>query len=144
VHVTDSGELSWPWEGMLTAIGNMADAASAGGVLHPIVLGNALDLMAVGSALVLIVLATVGPWRLGEQSSYILAFGYASLLLLLVSPIGVVPLHSGPRYMLEILPAFLVLARIGENRRAERLYLLPAIALQGVLLLAYLSNVWVA
>jgi hypothetical protein len=46
--------------------------------------------------------------------------------------------------VLEILPAFLVLARIGENRHVERLYLLPATAIQGVLLLAYLFNVWVA
>jgi hypothetical protein len=45
---------------------------------------------------------------------------------------------------LEILPAFIVLARLGANRYLERFYLLPAMGVQGVLVLAFFNNVWLS
>ena len=40
--------------------------------------------------------------------------------------------------------AFMVLARMGANRNFERLYLLPAILTQGVLLLSFYYDIWIA
>ena len=37
-----------------------------------------------------------------------------------------------------------MLARFGADRRFERAYLLPAIALQAALLVGFFANVWLA
>ena len=57
---------------------------------------------------------------------------------------GDTPLHGVPRYALELLPVFIVLARIGANRYLERFYLMPAIAVQATLLLAFFNDVWLS
>ena len=65
--------------------------------------------------------------------------------MILISPIGRnVPLHGVPRYVLEMLPAYMVLARIGAKPHLERLYLMPALLTQGVLVLAFYFDYWVA
>ena len=38
----------------------------------------------------------------------------------------------------------MVLARMGANRTLERLYLMPALLTQGVLLLSFYYDIWVA
>ena len=138
-------EANWPWEGAQRTIRIIEEAASNGAVFQPLVVLNVIDLLAVVVTLVLLVLSAVGPWRLSRESLFIVVFGYASLVLVLVSPIGLnVPLHGVPRYALEILPAFMVLARIGANRHAERFYVMPAIATQGVLVLAFYYDIWLS
>ena len=106
---------------------------------------NALDILVVVVTLVLLVLSVVGPWRLGHESLYLIVFSAVSSLVILISPIGIdVPLHGLPRYMLETVPAFMVLARMGANRAFERLYLMPALLTQGVLVLCFYYDIWVA
>jgi hypothetical protein len=55
-----------------------------------------------------------------------------------------VPLHSAPRYMLEMLPAYIVLARMCAQAHLERLYLMPALLVQGVFVLAFYFDYWIA
>ncbi len=139
-------EASLPWIGSVNASNQLGDAAVDGFVFQPLVVLNVIDMLAVLVTGVLLVLSVVGRWRLGEESWYLIAVAAASFLLVLISPIGrgLPPLHGVPRYVLEILPAFIVLARIGANRYLDRFYLLPAIGVQGVLVLAFFGNVWLS
>ena len=54
------------------------------------------------------------------------------------------PMHGLARYSIELVPVFLVLAKMGANKNAERFYLLPAIAVQGVMVLSWLYGIWLA
>jgi hypothetical protein len=147
VHVQSAWgrQPTWPWIGTERAVGEITRASVDGAIFQPTVVLNVIDMAAVFVSLVLLVLAVVGPWRLGAESAYLTVMAFASLLLFLVSPIGLrVPLHGLPRYVLELLPAFIVLARMGANRHVERLYLVPAIAVQAVLLLGYFFDRWLA
>src|SRR4029079_6833658 len=114
-------------------------------IFQPIVVLNVIDLLAVVVTLILLVLSVVGPWRLGRESLYLIISSAASFLVILISPIGLgVPLHGLPRYVLEIIPAFMVLARMGANRHLERLYLMPTLLVQGVILLSFYYDIWIA
>ena len=93
----------------------------------------------------MLTLAVVGPWRLGPESLFLTLTSFASLLMALIVPLGLdVPLHSVPRFVLEMVPVFMVGARIGANPHMERLYVMPAIAVQAVLLLGFFSDFWLA
>lgn len=138
---------TWPWLGTVRALNIAVRAASSGQPFQPLVVLNIFDILAVVGTLTLLVLSMVGPWRLGRESRYLIAFAGVSFLAVLVTPIGVdlgVPLHGVPRYALEAVPAFMVLARLGANRNLERLYLLPAILAQGALLMTFFFDVWLA
>jgi len=134
-----------PWEGTQRAIGHIRTAAVDGAVFQPLIVLNVLDIAMVVLALILLVLAVVGPWRLGPESLYLTVTAFASLLLALIVPLGLdVPLHSVPRFVLEMVPAFMVIARMGANQHAERLYLMPAMAVQALLMLGFFYDFWLA
>jgi hypothetical protein len=139
-------ELSLPWTGSIDASTQLGGAAADGFVFQPLVVLNVIDLLAVLVTAGLLLLSVLGRWRLGQESWYLVAFAAATFVLVLVTPIGrgLPPLHGVPRYALDILPAFIVLSRIGANRYLERFYLLPAIGVQGVLVLAYFNDVWLS
>jgi hypothetical protein len=138
-------EPTWPWDGTLRAMSVIGRASTDGYIFQPVVVLNVIDILAVVVTLVLVVLSLVGPWRLGRESLFIIASSGAAFLLALVSPIGLdVPLHGMPRYVLETIPAFMVLARMGANQHIERFYLVPAIAVQGVLVLGWYYDLWLA
>jgi len=137
---------TWPWTGAVQTIKQIVDASSGGAIFQPIVVLDMIDLLSVPFILTLLVLSVVGPWKLGQQCWYLIASAAATYLAVLVSPIGLglPPLHGVPRYALEILPAFMVLARITASRTMERLYLLPALGLQGALVLIFFFDVWLS
>jgi Gpi18-like mannosyltransferase len=136
---------SLPWSGTIRTIRIIDETAASGNLFHPLVVRNVIDLVAVPITVVLLVLALVGPWRLGQQAWYLVAGAAASLLTALMLPFGGdTPLHGIPRYTLELLPGFIVLARIGANRYLERAYLMPAIAVQATLLLAFFNGIWLS
>jgi Gpi18-like mannosyltransferase len=136
---------TWPWLGTWRALVTSVDAAKDGAIFQPLVVLNIIDVLSVVITLALLVLSVVGPWKLGPESLYLVVFSATSYLMILISPIGLsVPLHGLPRYVLETIPAFMVLARMGANRNFERLYLMPALLTQGVLLLTFYYGVWIA
>jgi len=138
-------QLSVPWKGVEGALAHIV-SWSAETPLHSYVVVNLIDLLTLPIVVALLVLSLVGPWRLGPSSWYLIAFGAAVFLMVLLSPIGrgLPPLHGLPRYALEMVPIFIVLARIGANRIADRAYLFPAIALQAALLIGFFANVWLS
>jgi threonine/homoserine efflux transporter RhtA len=100
------------------------------------------------AVIALLVLAFVGPWKMRRDQWALPLYGVA-LTLVIVSfpstrPDAPFPLYSAPRLALEVIPAFIVLARIGERRTADRLYLLVALSLQGAAIVQYLNGGWVS
>jgi Gpi18-like mannosyltransferase len=139
-------EPRFPWEGSASAVWQIIDATRGNGaIFQPIVVFNIIDLLAVLVTGTLLVLSIVGPWRLGRESAYLIATAVVGFVVILISPIARnVPLHGVPRYVLEMLPAFMVLARIGAKPHLERLYLFPALLTQGVIVLAFYFDYFVA
>jgi Gpi18-like mannosyltransferase len=134
-----------PWEGTARAVEEIRTASVNGAVFQPLIVANVLDIGLVAIALVMLVLAVVGPWRLGPESLYLTVTSFASLLMALIVPLGLdVPLHSVPRFVLEMVPVFMVGARLGANSHVERFYVMPAIAVQALLLLGFFYDFWLA
>jgi hypothetical protein len=135
-------KLSPPWTGIVDGIRQISGAAP----LSQTTVLNVVDLLAALVGAALLVLGVVGPWRLGPASWYLVAFGAAELLGVLMSPIvmWLPPLHGLPRYALEMVPIFLVLARMGADRRIDRAYLFPALVVQTSLLIAFFSSVYLS
>lgn len=116
----------------------------ANGTLSFLGLRNILDLSIDLFVLVLIVLSFVGPWRLPR---HLLSYGLYALVSYIFFQLFPVsnpfPLTSVPRFMIEIFPAFIVLAGIGEQRGFSLNYLMIAGALFFFLLTQYLSGHWI-
>jgi hypothetical protein len=146
VQVFWGRDLSLPWTGTAGALEQAGGVVAQGMPFHPAVVLNVIDVVAVPLTLALLVLSLVGRWKLGAQSWYLIVFAAATFLMVLLTPIGrgLPPLHGVPRYAVEILPAFIVVARMGANRYVDRFYLFPAIGIQATLLLAYFNNVWLS
>jgi Gpi18-like mannosyltransferase len=138
-------QLSVPWKGVQGALDHIA-LWSAESPLHAYVVVNVIDLVSLPLVIALLVLSVVGPWRLGQPSWYLIAFGVAAFVMVLLSPIGrgLPPLHGLPRYALEMVPIYIVLARMGADRAFDRAYLFPAIALQAALVIGFFANVWLS
>ena len=132
--------LHGPWHGLI-------DAAVV--VLHRPMLSfdsihNVIDLSACLFILALVVLAFIGPWKL--SGTYRVYGLYAALIYLfsLIFPISSgVPLGAFSRYMLEVFPAFIVLAAIGKKQQVNLYYLMLSIPLLAFLLLQFLTGHWV-
>jgi len=130
-----------PWVGPTEAV----QAISAQPILAQSAVHNLLDLVVVLATVGLLGLCVIGPWRLPGDQLFLMIYAAATLLVVLTGPVGgLFPMMGAPRYALELIPIFLLLARLGASRQFERLYLLPAVGLQVVLLLTFLNNVWVA
>jgi hypothetical protein len=138
-------ELSAPWQGVVGAL-QQASGWAPSSPVHPYVVLNVIDLVTVPIVLTLLVLSLVGPWRLGQESWYLIVFGAATFITVLLTPIGrgLPPLHGVPRYALEVLPIFIVLGRMGRHRAVDRAYLFPSIALQAALLIGFFADVWLS
>lgn len=103
----------------------------------------AIDLGATLLAIAAIVLGLVGPWRLRRDQRYLVVFAIVLLVLPLCVPSGAGPVQSLTRYVLDLAVVFAVLAQVGgRGRNAERLFVLPALALQCGFLFLYLDGQW--
>jgi hypothetical protein len=90
-------------------------------------------------------LALMGRWRLGRKHAYLVIFSGLSMLVPLIYAInGADPLRSSWRYALECLPLFMVLAKLGENRYVDRVYLLTALPIQALMLYTFTHGGFVA
>ncbi len=109
-------------------------------------LGSVMELASLTLAIVLLVLALVGPWKFRRDQAYLVVYGGVGLLLLSSMELGGggSVLQSAPRLILETVPIFLVLARIGARQNVDRFVLVVGFSLQAVLMLLYLNGIFVA
>lgn len=114
-------------------------------LLSPTAIRNLINLLCVLGVLVLLYLAVAGPWRLGPESGYLVLFAGMDIVLPLLSGIQTdYPLSGLWRYALECLPVFMVLARMGSRQTVDRLFLMAALPVQGVMILTFVQNQFVA
>jgi Gpi18-like mannosyltransferase len=102
-----------------------------------------LDLSACLFILLLLTLCFVGPWKFSRDHR-VYGIYAAGIYIMVVSfpTIGVVPLAAYSRYMLEVFPAFIVLAAIGKKRQPNLYYLTLSLTLLSFLLLQFLTGRW--
>lgn len=105
---------------------------------------NLTDFTAAVVFLVLLALCLVGPWKLRRDQLYLFVFGLGIVMVPLLTPAADNrPLISMARHVLDVIPAFMVLGRMGESRVFDRMYPMPAIALQVMFLLIFMHYDWV-
>ncbi len=105
---------------------------------------NVIDLSACLFILALLVLCFVGPWKFPR--AYRVYGLYAVLIyifFLLFITNGSAPLASYSRYMLEIFPAFIVLAALGKKQWFNLYYLVLSVSLLSFMLLQFLTGHWI-
>lgn len=92
-------------------------------------------------AAITLLLTVVGPWKFRADQRYLVIYAAVLFLPLLVTEVGPEdPLGSLPRFLLEITPIFMVLARIGKNELADRSMLLVLLSLNVINTLTFLNK----
>lgn len=134
-------EASAPWMTVVDVV-RVIDRSSVFGFEA---INNTVNLATALSVIALLVLAVFGRWRLGNSQVYLVVFAGLSIVTPLMFPIhATTPIMSTWRYALECIPAFIVLAKIGENHNVDRLYLVTALPAQGIMLFTFLQYQFVA
>lgn len=139
-HAYWNRSLHFPGWGMLVSLW----AILHHGLLSFTTMRNVIDLGADTFVLILIVLSFVGPWKFPQR---LWSYGFYALVLFiyfqLVPVGGNFPLESMPRFLLEIFPAFIVLAGLSKYRTINLSYCMLAGALFFFLLVQFLTGHWI-
>ncbi len=131
-----------PWTPMLQALRLIQSDPL---LLSPTAIRNLINLIAAIGVIVLLCLAVSGPWRLGPGSGYLVLFAAMDILLPLMSGVhSDYPLSGIWRFALECLPVFMVLAKMGSRPTVDRLFLMAGLPVQGVMILTFVQNQFVA
>ena len=114
------------------------------GLLSFWALRNILEVGADLFILSLIVLSFIGPWKFPRHLWSYSIYAVTFYLFLQLFPVkNAFPLESTARYMLEIFPAFIVLAGVGKSRMLNLNYLVISGALLFFLLTQFLLGHWI-
>lgn len=133
--------LQWPWYGMFNSVKIILRHY----FLSFYSLRNLTDLIPDLFILLLLVLCFVGPWRLPRSHRSYGLYAVVLYLFIQLFPVDAntnIPLQSVGRLMLEIFPAFIVLAAMGKNRSLHLGYLLISGSLYFFLLSQFISQRW--
>lgn len=104
---------------------------------------NLIDTTALFLFLALLVLCFVGPERFHIHQWSMLFFGLMVLALAVLFPgADINPLPSMERFVLEIFPAFILLARLGRRPWFHQAYLILALPLLAFFTLQFLTGHW--
>lgn len=97
-------------------------------------------------AVVCLILMIVGPWRFRPDQRYLTVYAAVLLLPLFITEVGPDdPLGSLPRFLLEVIPIFLLLGRIGARELVDRVLLMGFVSLNVINILTFLNkNTFVA
>lgn len=142
-EVTWDRRLTFPGHGMILSAQNIQTSM---GLLSFQALRNMTDLLPDLLILLFIILSFVGPWRLPRQ---LWVYGIYALVLYAFlqsfPKIGLGPFHleSTGRYMLEVFPAFIVMAAAGKHKTFHMSYLMVSGAVLFFLLTQFLTGHWV-
>ena len=139
-QVVWSRSMHGPWHGLIDAeVIILHRAALSFDSIH-----NVIDLSMCLFVLALVVLAFIGPWKFPRAYRVYGLYAVIIYLFSLIFPIsGGVPLGAFSRYMLEVFPAFIVLAAPGKKQQANLYYLMLSVPLLAFLLLQFLTGHWV-
>jgi hypothetical protein len=142
VQATWSRQLQAPWWGLVTSFFAIKNS---GALLKYQALHNLLDFLPSLLILGLIVLSLVGPWRFPRTHLSYVLYAAALYLFFNLNPINwdAYPLQSQGRYVLEIFPAFIVLATLGKYKMVHQIYILVATAMLFLLLTLFLKGHWI-
>lgn len=136
-------QLKWPWHGI---IGSIKAISLSGGVLSFQAMRNLLDLVPDLLTIVLLVLMFVGPMKFSRSLWSYAIYAVVLYIFLQIFPVGgtgLFPLQSVSRYLLELFPAFIILAAFGKYRMFNMNYLVISGALLFFLLTQFLTGHWV-
>jgi Mannosyltransferase (PIG-V) len=116
---------------------------------HPVLgadsVRNIANLTTAVGVLIMLIVALDRHWGLGKEQAYLVIFSAGIVLMPLLDPIRTYyPLSSMWRFALECTPVFLVLAKWGRSARFDRVYTMGALAMQGVMILTFLHEQFVA
>jgi hypothetical protein len=131
-----------PW----TTLGNVLHLIAT---THPLLGGptmrNIVNLVTPVCVLALLLVTLDRQWGLGPRYAYLVIFSAGVILMPVLNPIhSDSPLASMWRYALECVPVWLLLAKFGRNAYFDRIYTMVALAVQGVMILTFLQNQFVA
>ncbi len=133
--------LHGPWTGIIRSIHSIL---ISNGFLSFQSMRNLTDLLPDLFVLALLILSFVGPWRLPRKLWVYGIYGVALYTFVMIFPMeGFYPLQSSGRFMIEIFPAFIILAALGRYRMINMNYLMIAGAGFFFLLTQFLTNHWV-
>src|SRR6266568_4755051 len=133
-------QLHGPWHGLLDSF----LIITRRGILSFDTIHNVIDLSAGLLMLLLIVLCFIGPWKFSRDLwAYALYAASIYFFTLLVPEAGGFPLASLSRLVLELFPAFIVLAAIGKNRQFNLYYLTFSGAILAFMLMQFLTGYWI-
>jgi Mannosyltransferase (PIG-V) len=127
---------TFPGEAWLTSIRQIAGH----GPLDKGTLAALLDAGTILVAVVLVILSVKGPVKFRPDQRYLVVQGAITLIMLMSTEVGGRSMQSAARYAMEAVAIFLVLARLGANRTADRAILVAGAALQAVFLVIFMAN----
>src|SRR5215469_1568521 len=123
---------------------SVQEIMQSGGFLNFQSLHNLLDLGPDLLILALIVLGFIGPWKLLRDLWAYNLYAFSLYLFVLLFPAaGIFPLMSTGRYMLEVFPAYIILASLGKYRTLHTSYVMISGAVLCFLLTQFLLGGWV-
>ena len=133
-------QLQPPWHGIVSSLKVIKH--SSGLISFPAI-RNVFELGSDLFVCALLILSFVGPWRFPRNLwAYSLYSAILFLFLQLFPTNTIFPLGSLPRFMLELFPAFIVLAGIGKNRSFHVTYLMVSSSMLFLLLVVFLTKTW--
>ncbi len=132
--------LSLPWQGYDDAITIIrAHHALTFDSMH-----NLIDLTMGLFMLLILVLCFVGPWKFSRDRIVYGLYGVAFYLFLMLFPsAGEFPLQSLSRLVIELFPAFIVLAAMGKKSSFNLYYLTISVSVLTFMLLQFLMGRWI-
>jgi hypothetical protein len=134
--------LSFPWVAPFSVIKALFTH-------HPLTFSSAhiiIDLSALILFLVLLILCLVGPERFARHQWGFVIFGFLALTYAILFP-GLTGAHldaipSTERFVLEIFPGFIILARLGKRNWFHQSYLLIALPLLAFFVIQFMTKHW--
>ncbi len=133
-------QLHAPWDTYLLTIQYIRSTP----LLSFIALRNLLDLVPDLFMLIIVVLSFIGPWRMPLRLLSYSLYALVCYVFFQIFPVmNATPLTSVPRFLLELFPAFIVLASIGKHRSFHLNYLIISGALLFFTVTQFLTGHWI-
>jgi Gpi18-like mannosyltransferase len=133
-------QLQPPWYGIVSSINVIIQ--SRGLISFPAI-RNVFELGSDLFICALLILSFVGPWRFPRNLRAYSLYAAIFFLFQQLYPVSnIFPLGSLPRFMLELFPAFIVLAGVGKNQSFHVTYLMVSCSMLFLLLVVFLTGTW--